>query len=56
MKGVGGVQLELNQVGYLEDFFEVRASDEAHLNILSFTEVEEGYPITYVPHEISWCI
>jgi hypothetical protein len=38
-------------VGYLQDFFEVYSSDEARVNILSFTEVEEVYPITYVPQE-----
>ncbi len=51
VRGVGGVQLELDQVGYLQDFFEVYSSNEARVNILSFTEVEEVYPISYVPQE-----
>jgi len=36
-------------VGYLEDFFEVYTSTETRVNILSFAEVEEKYPITYKP-------
>jgi hypothetical protein len=51
VNGVGGVQLELKQVGYLDDFFEVYASAETKVNILSFAEVEEKYPITYEPYE-----
>ncbi len=51
VRGVGGVQLELDQVGYLQDFFEVYSSNDARVNILSFTEVEEVYPISYVPQE-----
>jgi hypothetical protein len=51
VKGVGGVQLKLNQVGYLQDFFEVYSSNKARVNILSFTEVEEMYPLSCVPHE-----
>jgi hypothetical protein len=46
---VGGVQLELKHAGYLEDFFEVYASTEIRVNILSFAEVKEKYPITYEP-------
>jgi hypothetical protein len=51
VRGVGGVRLELDQVGYLQDFFEVYSSSEARVNILIFTEVEEVCPITYVPQE-----
>jgi hypothetical protein len=35
---------------YLDEFFEVYASDTMRVNILSFLEVEELYPITYEPH------
>jgi hypothetical protein len=46
---VGGIQLELKQAGYLEDFFEVYASTETRVNILSFAEVEEKCLIMYEP-------
>jgi hypothetical protein len=50
VNGIGGVQqLELEQARYLEDFFEVYASTETRVNILSFSEVKEKYRITYEP-------
>jgi len=36
---------------YLEDFFEVYASMETKVNLLSFAEVKEKYPITYEPYK-----
>jgi hypothetical protein len=51
VNGVGGVQIELRKAGYLQDFFEVYASEDTRVNILSFSEVEEMYPITYVPYK-----
>ncbi len=51
VNGVGGVQMELSKAGYLQDFFEVYASEDTLVNILSFSEVEEMYPITYVLHK-----
>jgi len=51
VNGVGGVQLELHRAGYLDDFFEVYVSKETRVSILSFSEVEEVYPITYIPFE-----
>ncbi len=50
VNGVGGVQMEVREAGYLDGFFEVYASDAIKVNILSFLEVEELYPITYEPY------
>jgi hypothetical protein len=50
VNGVGGVQMEVRQEGYLDEFFEVYASDTMRVNILSFSKVKELYPITFVPH------
>jgi hypothetical protein len=36
-------------VSYLDDFFEVYASNDTRVNILSFSKVEELYLITYEP-------
>jgi hypothetical protein len=49
VNGVGGVQLELRKIGYLDNFFQVYTSTETQVNILSFSEVEELYRITYEP-------
>lgn len=49
VNGVSGLQGKLDQVGYLDDFFEVYTSDSTRVNILSFSEVEELYPFTYEP-------
>jgi len=35
--------------GYLQDFFQVYASEQTKANVLSYAEVEYKYPITYVP-------
>ncbi len=48
VNGVGGPQLKVNQVGHLPDFFEVYSSQDTKANVLSFAEVEDLYPITYV--------
>jgi hypothetical protein len=47
ISGVGGVQLIVNQVGFLKGFFEVYASADTKANVLSMAAVEEVYPITY---------
>jgi hypothetical protein len=39
VKGVGGIQMRVNQVGYLPGFFQVYASDETKANVLSFLDV-----------------
>ena len=46
VNGVGGVQLELRETGYLDNFFQVYTSTHTRVNILSFSDVEELYPIT----------
>jgi hypothetical protein len=46
---VGGVQLELWETGYLDNFFQVYTSTQMRVNVLSFLDVEELYPITYEP-------
>jgi len=47
VKGVGGIQTVVDQVGDLEGFFEVYASSEAKANVLSFAAIEDLYKITY---------
>jgi len=49
VNGVGGVQLELQEMGYLDNFFQVYMSTQTRVNVLSFLDVEELYPITYEP-------
>ena len=51
INGVGGLTLEVNQTGYLPNFFEVYSSDKTLANVLSFSDVEDKYPITYIPGE-----
>jgi hypothetical protein len=48
IKGVGGIQLKVNQVGDLPGFFTVYASKETRANVLSFTDLEDLYDISYV--------
>jgi len=43
------VQLELRETGYLDNFFQVYTSTKTQVNVLSFSDVEELYPITYEP-------
>jgi hypothetical protein len=47
ISGVGGVQLIVDKVFFLEGFFEVYASPATKANVLSMAAVEELYPITY---------
>ena len=51
INGVGGHQFLVEQTGYLDPLFSVYASKETKANILSFAQVEDEYPITYVPQE-----
>jgi hypothetical protein len=51
VKGVGGVQLIVDQVGDLEGFFEVYASAHTKANVLSFAVVEDKYVVTYKEKE-----
>ena len=43
------MQLELRETGYLDNFFQVYTSTETQVNVLSFSDVEELYPIMYEP-------
>jgi hypothetical protein len=47
VNGVGGMQLVVNETGYLQDFFRVYTTANTKANILGFTEVEDLYEITY---------
>jgi len=47
VKGVGGPQLIVDQVGDLDGFFEVYASEHMKANILSFANVEDMYNVMY---------
>jgi hypothetical protein len=51
VKGVGGSQLIVDQVGDLEGFFEVYASEHTKANVLSFADVEDKYVVTYKEKE-----
>jgi hypothetical protein len=48
VKGVGGLQLIVDEEGILEGFFPVYASEKMKANVLSFADVEDLYDITYV--------
>ncbi len=47
VNGVGGMQLVVNETGYLQDFFRVYTTANTKANILGFMEVEDLYEITY---------
>jgi hypothetical protein len=47
VNGVGGVQLVVNETGYLQDFFRVYATANTKANVLCFADVEDLYEITY---------
>jgi hypothetical protein len=51
IKGVGGIQMTVNQVGDLPGFFQVYASAETKANILSFVDIEDLYEISYMQKE-----
>jgi hypothetical protein len=48
VKGVGGLQLIVDEEGILEVFFLVYASEKMKADVLSFTDVEDLYNITYI--------
>jgi hypothetical protein len=56
IKGVGGVQLKVNQVGDLPGFFTVYASEETRANVLSFADVEDLYDILYVQKQEAFVV
>jgi hypothetical protein len=47
VKGVGSVQLVVNQIGMLEGFFTVYVCEHTRANVLSFADVEDIDRITY---------
>ncbi len=51
VKGVGGMQLIIDQKGTLDRFFPVYASESTKANVLSFGAVEEAFDITYLRRE-----
>ena len=51
INGVGGHQFSVTKTGFLDPLFRVYASDDTHANILSLSEVEEKYLVTYSPQE-----
>jgi hypothetical protein len=51
VKGVGGIQMMVDQVGDLPVFFQVYASAQTKVNVLSFADVEDLYEISYVQKE-----
>jgi hypothetical protein len=46
---VGGVQLRTSNTGYLRDFFRVYSSTHMKANVLSFSDMQVLYVITYEP-------
>jgi hypothetical protein len=46
---VGGLQFIVLQQGYIPDFFPVYASEQTKAKALSFAEVEDKYPIMFIP-------
>ena len=49
--GLSGDTTDITTVGYLEDFFDCLACENCSANILSQSDVEEKYEITYVQGE-----
>ncbi len=52
VKGIGGKQLKAKHAGYLQDFFRVYASKQANPSMLSLSDVEDLYKVSYVPDEV----
>jgi hypothetical protein len=51
VKGISGKQLKAGHTGYLKEFFRVYASEQAVPSVLSLTDVEDIYKVSYVPGE-----
>ena len=49
LQGIHGKEMKIDKVGDLDRFFTVYCSDSVNANILSFTQVEKKYDITYYP-------
>jgi hypothetical protein len=48
VKGIGGKQLKAEHTDYLQEFFRVYASEQANPSVLSLSDVEDFYRVTYV--------
>jgi hypothetical protein len=48
VSGVRGMQMIVNNVGALDGFSQAYASKETKVNMISFSEVEDRYNITYI--------
>jgi hypothetical protein len=51
INGVAGHQFTVKETGFLDPLFRVYASEKTQANILSLSEVEDRYLVTYVPQE-----
>jgi len=51
INGVGRLTLTVGKVGYLPKKIQVYSSEKILANVLSFSHVEDRYPITYVQGE-----
>jgi len=51
INSVGGHQFTVSETGYLDPLFRVCASADTHANILSLSEVEDQYLVTYKPQK-----
>jgi hypothetical protein len=51
VNGIGGKQLKAVDTGYLEVFFHVYSSEQANPSVLSLSDVEDMYKVTYVPRK-----
>ena len=51
INGVGGHQFSVTKTGFLDPLFRVYASEDTHANILSLSEVEDKFLVTYVPQD-----
>ena len=51
INGVAGHQFSVNQTGFLDPLVRVYASEKTQANILSLSEVENRYLVTFVPQE-----
>lgn len=52
ISGAGCLQFVAYDMGYLQDFSPIHASESMHANILSLADVEDIYPVTYIPTKL----
>ena len=56
INGVGGHQFSVSETRYLDPLFHVYAKEDTRANILSLSEVEDQYLVTYRPNFILYLI